>query len=208
MRVTLFGGTFDPPHLGHIAIATAAANAFHLDTVLFTPAGRQPLKPDGAMAPFADRLAMVQLACASDARFTVSTLDAPHPDGTPNYTVDTLAALRQQMPEARLFNLVGADSFLGMPRWHQSERLLELAEWIVVSRPGFSLDSLDDLHLTPSQLSRVRMLETIHEDVASTDLRQRLEAGDPCDDLLPAAISQYIHIHRLYRPPSHPERSE
>jgi nicotinate-nucleotide adenylyltransferase len=151
---------------------------------------------------------MVQLACASDARFTVSTLDAPHPDGTPNYTVDTLAALRQQMPEARLFNLVGADSFLGMHRWHQSERLLELAEWIVVSRPGFSLDSLDDLHLTPSQLSRVRMLETIHEDVASTDLRQRLEAGDPCDDLLPAAISQYIHIHRLYRPPSHPERSE
>ena len=201
MRVALFGGTFDPLHCGHLAIATAAANAFDLDEVLFAPAGRQPLKPDSTPAPFADRVAMLSLACLPDTRFAVSTLDAPHPDGTPNYTVQTLTALHQLLPGDTLFNLVGADSFLDLPRWHEPDLLLELAEWIVVSRPGFFLDDLSALHLTSDQRSRVHLLQTVHEDVAATDLRQRLEAGDPCADLLPAAVSQYILTHQLYRQP-------
>lgn len=199
MRIALFGGTFDPPHRGHLSIAAAAADAFRLDTVLFTPAGRQPLKPDAVPAPFADRIAMLSLASIPDPRFAVSNLDAPHTDGTPNYTVDTLAALHQLVPEAIVFNLVGADSFLNLPRWHQPERLLELAEWIVVSRPGFSLEDLSSLHLTPDQKTRIHLLQNVHEDVAATDLRHRLEAGDPCADLLPIEVSTYIREHRLYR---------
>jgi nicotinate-nucleotide adenylyltransferase len=199
MRVALFGGSFDPPHHGHIAIAVAAAEVFDLNQVLFAPVGRQPLKAVGAPASFADRLAMVELACRSDSRFAVSDLDAPRSDGTPNYTVQTLAALHEVMPEARLFNLVGADSFLNLPRWHEPERLLELAEWIVVSRPGFPLANLSALGLTQHQRGRVHLLQSVHEDVAATNLRERLEAGDPCADVLDPAVSAYIQAHALYR---------
>jgi nicotinate-nucleotide adenylyltransferase len=199
MRVALFGGSFDPPHHGHIAIATAAADVFDLDSVLFAPVGRQPLKPEGVPASFADRLAMVEFACRADSRFAVSDLDAPRSDGTPNYTVQTLATLHEAMPDARLFNLVGADSFLDLPRWHEPERLLELAEWIVVSRPGFPLANLSALGLTPLQRGRVHLLQTVHEDVAATNLRERLEAGDQCADVLDPAVSAYIRAHNLYR---------
>lgn len=199
MRVALFGGTFDPPHHGHIAIATAAADVFDLERVLFTPVGRQPLKPDGVPASFADRLAMVELACRVDPRFVVSDLDAPRDDGTPNYTVQTLAALQEALPDERLFSLVGADSFLNLPRWHEYKRLLELAEWIVVSRPGFPLANLAELNLTPLERSRIHLLQTVHEDVAATNLRERLEDGDPCADVLNPAVSAYIQAHHLYR---------
>ena len=199
MRVALFGGSFDPPHHGHIAIATAAADVFDLDSVYFTPVGRQPLKPDSVPATFADRLAMVELACKADSRFAVSDLDAPRSDGKPNYTVQTLATLHEAAPDARLFNLVGADSFLNLPRWHEPERLLELAEWIVVSRPGFPLADLSTLDLTPRQRGRVHLLQTVHEDVAATNLRERLEAGDSCADVLDPAVSAYIQAHHLYR---------
>jgi nicotinate-nucleotide adenylyltransferase len=198
MRVALFGGSFDPPHHGHIAIATAAADVFDLDSVLFAPVGLQPLKPDGGSAPFVDRLAMVELACGADSRFAVSDLDAPLPDGAPNYTVQTLATLQEAMPEARLFNLVGADSFLDLPQWREPDRLLELAEWIVVSRPGFPLAELSPLGLTPHLRGRVHLLQTIHEDVAATNLRERLEAGDLCTDVLSPAVSAYIQAHHLY----------
>lgn len=203
MRIALFGGTFDPPHLGHLAIAKAAADAFHLDLVLFAPAGRQPLKSHASPTSFDHRLAMVTLACAEDPRFIPSTIDAPRPDGQPNYTVDTLAQLRQQKPEDTLFNLVGADSFLSLPHWRDPIRLLDLAEWIVVSRPGSPLDlwhdDLSSLRLTPAQRARIHLLETIHEDISATHLRQRLHSGDPCADLLPSAVADYIQIHHLYR---------
>ena len=199
MRVALFGGSFDPPHHGHIAIATAAADVFDLDKIFFAPVGRQPLKPEGIPASFADRLAMLTIACRVDRRFDVSELDAPRSDGLPNYTVQTLAALHDAMRDARLFNLVGADSFLGFRRWHDPERLLELAEWIVVSRPGFPLADLSALALTPYQRGRVHLLQTVHEDVAATNLRERLEAGDRCTEVLDPAVSAYIEAHHLYR---------
>jgi nicotinate-nucleotide adenylyltransferase len=199
VRIALFGGTFDPPHHGHLSIAAAAADTFGLDTVLFAPVGRQPLKPEGAMAPFEDRLAMLSLACADDPRLDISRLDAPHADGSPNYTVNTLRALQRAVPDARLFNLVGADSFLDLPQWHEPDRLLELAEWIVVSRPGFSLDDLSKLKLKPEQQARVHLLDTVHVDVASTELRQRLGSGDPCVDVLSPAVVRYIQEHHLYR---------
>ena len=205
MRVALFGGTFDPIHRGHLALASAAASAFALDRVLFAPVGRQPLKAESPPATFADRLAMTMLAVASaaDPRFAVSSVDAPRPDGAPNYTVDTLAALAREAPAATLFVLTGADSFLSLRNWHSPDRLLELAEWIVVSRPDFPLKpeflTRPEFALTAAQRSRVHLLTTVHEDVSATELRQRLHAGDPCPGLLPAAVADYIQTHRLYR---------
>ena len=199
MRVALFGGTFDPPHRGHLAIASAAANAFALDNVLFAPVGRQPLKTKRGASAFADRVTMVELACAADVRFEISLVDAPREDKKPNYTVDALRTLRETMSNDTLFNLVGADSFLHVRQWREPERLLELAEWIVVSRPGFSLDGLDGMKLTTEEWARVHVLQGVEEEVSATDLRERLEAGACCTDVLPEAVAAYIERHSLYR---------
>jgi nicotinate-nucleotide adenylyltransferase len=204
MRVALFGGTFDPIHNGHLAVAAAAADAFALDRVLFAPTGRQPLKTRTAVASFPDRLAMVTLALAestSSAIFLPSSIDQPKPDAAPNYTVDTLSELAALHPGADLFAIAGADSFLTLRGWRSPDRLLELAQWIVVSRPGFPLTEpqLAPLALTPDQRTRVHLLTTVHEDVSATALRLRLRAGDPCTDLLPPAVSTYIATHHLYR---------
>ena len=206
MRIALFGGTFDPPHRGHIAIARAAADAFALDRVLFAPTSLQPLKLDTDPTPYATRLELVTAACQpglleSDPRFAPSNLDAPRADATPNYTVDTLAALASLHPHDTLFNLVGADSFLSLPHWRSPNRLLELAEWIVVTRPGYPLAEPDlaPLALTPAQLARVHILTGVAEDVSATDLRNRLHHGDPCLDLLPAPVATLINEDHLYR---------
>ena len=199
MRVALFGGSFDPPHRGHMALARAAADTFTLDLVFFTPAGRQPLKKESAGASYPQRIAMVELACAEDARFSVSALDAPREDGRPNYTVDTLARLRDLFPDAERFNLAGADSFLTLGRWREPVRMLELAEWIVVSRPGFPLVEPEGLLLDERQRGRIHLLDSVHENVAATDLRKRLRTGDSCTDLLPPPVSAYIRQQSLYR---------
>lgn len=150
MRLALFGGTFDPPHRGHLAIAEAAADAFSLDRVLFAPTGRQPLKQDRP-SPFSDRLAMVTAACQADRRFEPTDLDHPREDGRPNYTLTLLQALQQLHPEATLFNLAGADSFATLAHWHGAELLLDF-HWIVVSRPGYPLQPPPGLTLTASTL--------------------------------------------------------
>lgn len=201
-RIALFGGSFDPPHLGHIAIARAAADQFHLDQVLIAPAGLQPLKPGGASASFAQRLAMTALACEADARFRLTELDSPHPDGKPNYTAESLRRLVAEHPGATIFNLAGVDSFLTLAHWHEPQQVLALAEWIIVSRPGFPLGATapdpDGLALTNAQRARVHTLNTVHEEVSATRLRERLQDGDACTDLLPAAVSAYIVRHGLY----------
>ena len=200
MRLALFGGTFDPPHRGHIAIARAAADRFHLDQVLFAPAARQPHKLDAPTSSYADRLAMVTLACkdAADLRFLPSELDAPHPDDSPNYTVDTLTHLTALQPSATLFALIGADNFANLSKWREPDRLFTLAEWIVISRPGFPLPHPASLNLTPAQQGRVHLLADVHEDVSATDVRQRLQTGQPCKPLIPPTVLTYIRDHHLY----------
>jgi len=199
MRIAFYGGTFDPPHSGHLAVALAAAERFHLDRVLFAPVGRQPLKPAAPEADYESRLAMVALLCQANASFEASRLDAPREDGQPNYTVDALAALRASLEEdAALFCIVGADSFLDLRRWRDPERLLQLAEWIVVSRPGFSLDDLRPLALTHEQSSRVHLLTDVDEPVSSTVIREALHRGQQ-PAVLPASVAEYIRAHGLYR---------
>jgi nicotinate-nucleotide adenylyltransferase len=201
MRIALFGGSFDPIHRGHLAIAQAAADTFALDLILFAPAGRQPHKRGGSSASYDQRLEMVSLACAeaNPARFRVSTLDAPLVDGSPNYTVRTLELLASEYSRDRLFNLAGADTFESLAKWREPYRLLQLAEWIVVSRPGVALRLPLGMALSEAQKARVHLLDSIHEEVAATDLRRRLAQGDACDDLLPASVAAYIAEHGLYR---------
>ena len=141
---------------------------------------------------------MARLVCAADARFAASSIDAPHLDGSPNYTFETLESLRLEYPQARLFTIAGADSFLTLRQWSHPERLLRLAEWIVVSRPGFRLGEVESLGLTPEQRARVHLVETVHEDVSATELRQRLAEGASCAEWIPAGIASYIREHGLY----------
>jgi len=142
-RVAFFGGSFDPPHQGHLAIARAARDALRLDSVVFAPVGAQPLKPLGSSAGFDDRVAMTRLAIAKDAGFSVSLVDAPRIPAAPNYTIDSLIQLRGLLPPASdLYCLIGADSFLSMSRWHRAAEIPFVAPLIVAARPGQSLDDL------------------------------------------------------------------
>jgi nicotinate-nucleotide adenylyltransferase len=136
-RVAFFGGSFDPPHLGHLAVARAARTALGLDTVIFAPVGAQPLKPKGSIATFEDRVAMTRLAIGTDPGFAVSLADAPRQAGKPNFTFETLEALRRELPaDGALFCLMGADSFFGLREWHRAAEIPFVASLIVASRPG------------------------------------------------------------------------
>ena len=142
-RVAFFGGSFDPPHRGHLAVARAARVGLDLDEVLFAPVGAQPLKPLGSTASFEDRLAMTRLAIAGELGFSVSLADAPRADDVPNYTLETLLGLRSRLPPGSfLFLLMGADSFLGLRGWHRAAEIPFAAPLIVASRPGELLDDL------------------------------------------------------------------
>jgi len=216
MRIGYFGGSFDPPHRGHLAVAAAAAAAFALDQVLFVPASHQPLKPERPTAPYADRLALVELLCAEappSAHFTASALEAPLPGDPPHYTVDTLQHLRSTLaPADRLFVLVGADAFLQLPQWRSPARLLELADWIIVSRPRLHRSSLDParlealmdtLALTPAQRARIHLLSNLADPTSATALRKALAAQAPNPnpttiDGLPPTLLAYMRTHHLY----------
>jgi nicotinate-nucleotide adenylyltransferase len=142
-RVAFFGGSFDPPHMGHLAVARAARAALELDTVLFAPVGAQPLKPGGAAASFEDRLEMTRLAIAGEPGFEISVADAPKASAAPNYTLETLLALRAELPAGgTLFCLMGADAFVGLKEWHRAAEIPFVAPLIVASRPGQPLDGL------------------------------------------------------------------
>lgn len=149
-RVAFFGGSFDPPHLGHLAVARAARDAFRLDAVLFAPVGAQPLKHEGSTASFEHRLEMTRLAIAGERGFAVSLADAPRPlDGSrpprrpPNYTIDTLVGLHATLkPGCALYCLMGADSYFGLRRWHRAAEIPFVAPLIVAWRPGQPLEGL------------------------------------------------------------------
>ena len=142
-RVAYFGGSFDPPHLGHLAVARAARAALRLDVVLFAPVGAQPLKAQGATVGFEDRVAMTRLAIEDEPGMMLSLADAPKPGGARNYSVDTLTRLHAELPaQCTLFFLMGADSFLSLRRWHRAAEIPFVAPLIVASRPGQRLDDL------------------------------------------------------------------
>ena len=198
-RIGFLGGTFDPPHLGHLAVARAAAEAFSLDRVLIVPTGRQPLKPEGATASYDERLEMVRRLCEGETKLVASDRDRPRVDGRANYTIDTLRELKADMGEgAVVFVIVGADAFLGLGQWREPEELLAAAEWVVVTRPGVSLDRLDAVAVTEEQQARVHVLADVEEPVSATEIRERLREGRNCEELVPAGVLSYIYERHLY----------
>ncbi len=141
MRIAFFGGTFDPPHRGHMAIAKAAIERLGLDEVWMAPAGVQPLKRGVPHTPFTDRLAMVQLACEGEGKIVAAAIDAPRTDGSPNYTYDTLLRIREGLrPADRLFLLIGADSVETLPKWHRVRELFGVCTVVIAGRPGTALE--------------------------------------------------------------------
>lgn len=194
MRVGVLGGTFDPVHRGHLALARAALGELGLDEVLFVPAG-QPWRKEGRIvASAAHRLAMLRLALEGKPAFRVETLELERPG--PSYTADTLEALRDVRPDEELFFIAGEDALADLPNWVRPERILELATLAVARRadvPQVAGEILSGLR------ERVVWLKMPLLPVSATGIRDRVRRGLPVDDLVPPAVEAYIHEHGLYR---------
>lgn len=189
-RVGLLGGTFDPPHYGHLIAAQEVAWHLRLDRVLFMPAGQNPLKQGEPTSSAEDRSQMVQLAIAENPVFELSRADLDRPG--PSYTSDLLRALQDD--EQELFFIVGADILPELARWREPGEIVRLAQLAVVKRPGapppdkYVLDRPDRVH--PIDIPGVA--------IASRELRQRVRTGRPIRYLTPPAVEQYIAKHGLY----------
>jgi len=172
MNIGLFGGTFDPVHRGHLVVARAAAERFALKQVLFVPASHPPHKQAGPLTPFLHRYAMLALALSKDKDFIPSLLEAPQPGGKdrPSYTLDTVRRAKQELGKSgRLFVLIGIDAFQDIAKWHESVALLRAAEFIVASRPGWSLG--DVAAALPAELRPAKaVLKTFARGTATGDV--------------------------------------
>lgn len=219
MRVALFGGTFDPVHCGHLAIARAAAERFSLGRVYFVPADIPPHKSKQQLTDFQHRFAMLALATAEDKRFVPSLLDAP--TGRPNYSIDTVRRLKSQLKKSdQLFYLIGMDAFKDISTWHQVEQLLAECEFIVASRPGFSLaeigrvlpDKLRPKHEVVKAMAKqqpsgtislpgatIHLLSDVEERVSSTQVRRAAKRSvTQLARYVPRLVAEYIKKQRLY----------
>lgn len=187
MRLAIFGGTFDPVHTAHTRVAREAADRFRLDKVLFVPAAHPPHKPEGQTTPYEHRYRMVELACREDPRFEPSRLEEGE---SKSYTIHTLEKLKAQLaPGDELFFLIGADAFAEIDSWHRSRDVMALADFIVVSRPGYELRVPEG--------ARVHRLETLALPLSSSEIRRQLETTGTAEGLHPEVL-EYIRRHRLY----------
>lgn len=198
-RVGILGGTFDPIHYGHLALAENARAQLGLDEVRFVPAGDPPHKQGRLISPIADRLAMVELAIADNPAFCLSTIDVERPGLS--YSVETLRTLRRQLgAEAEIFFLIGADSLIELPSWRDPAALVELGHVVAVNRPGYPVVDLHDLEpAIPGAADRIMQITTPGVDVSATELRRRVFEGKPIRYLLPDAVREYIRRRGLYR---------
>ena len=238
MNIALFGGTFDPIHSGHLRAAKAAASKFGLAQVLFVPSAHPPHKHANRLTPFPHRFAMVALACARDPRFIPSLLEAPTRGSRPQYSVTTVERVKRSLAaKDRLFFLIGVDAFLDLPQWKNHRRLLDMVDFIVVSRPGFDARRIWSV-LPPAKTSKVgrespvraktrtsrpgletryaeveartwprlirlgqttlHILESVHVQVASRDIREALRARRRIAGLVPPVVEKYILKEGLY----------
>jgi nicotinate-nucleotide adenylyltransferase len=186
VRLGIYGGAFDPPHLGHLVAASDACGALGLDRLLWIPSAVHPLKP--VATPPALRLEMVRAAIHGDPRFAADDLELRR--SGPSYTVDTLRELREREPGAELFFVTGADNLADLPRWHRPDEIARLATLAVVSRAGDALPADPAYPAVPVAVTRV--------DVSSTEVRRRVAAGENIRYLVPDAVRAVIERERLY----------
>lgn len=200
-RIGILGGTFDPIHIGHLAIAEEARCALDLAQILFVPATQQPLKGLPGASPD-QRLKMVRLACATNPLFQPSDIELHRPP--PSYTVETLRLLRDAYgADADLWFLMGGDALNDLPRWHRADEILQLARIAVIERPG-ALPNIAALSTRLPHLSeRVRMIEGPSLEISSSEIRHRIATQRPVRYLVPDAVLAYIEAQLLYYDPTH-----
>lgn len=187
MKLGLFGGTFDPPHLGHFLAAVDAAEALALDRLVWVPAATQPLKAGEAVTEVSHRLEMTRLTVAGDPRFSVDAMEVER--GGLSFTIDTLRAFRERQSDVALFLLLGADAAALLPKWREPEAIRALAEVVVLTR--------GEVGLVPS--AGERMLATRRVDVSATEIRERVRLGRSIRGFVPDAVREYIAANGLYR---------
>lgn len=201
-RVGVFGGSFDPIHLGHLILAEIARETLSLDQVLFVPAYVAPHKRPGAAASEKDRLEMIHLAIAGNPTFAVSDVELSR--GGVSYTVDTLEALHSAHPSDEHYLLIGADNLPDLPRWYKPKRILELAHLAVAERPGFppaNFACLAEVEPSGDAGTNGRFVVPIPLiDISATTIRQRRAAGQTVRYLVPSAVLAYLESKALYLP--------
>ncbi len=190
MRLGLFGGRFDPVHLGHLLAAQGALEALQLDEVWFIPAKTPPHKP--AVAPPEARLELLELAVQGNPAFRASGLELERPGLS--YTVDTVLTVMRDRPDDTLFFLTGVDAAALLPTWHRAEELARLVHTAALARPGYTLGDLG-----PPFRGRVQTLNTRLCDVSSTEIRTRIRRRESVRYLVPEAVERYLDRTALYR---------
>jgi nicotinate-nucleotide adenylyltransferase len=213
--IAIFGGTFDPIHSGHWAVAEAAEQRFHLDAIYFVPSSRPPHKKRDELAAFSHRYAMVALAAAGHSKFIPSLAEAPPESGVAEtfYSIDTVRRFRREHPRDHIYFILGADSFLEITIWKSYQALLDSCDFIIASRPGFRLDALRQvipakmLGRSPAREpnaialreSMVHLLTAVSSEVSSTEIRRRRKRGASIHSLVPEGVEDYILKQALYR---------
>jgi nicotinate-nucleotide adenylyltransferase len=199
MKLGVLGGTFDPVHLGHLAVAEAARDALGLTEVVLIPAGQPPLKPPRLITPAAHRLAMLRLALADRPYLRVSAMEIERPG--PSYTVDTIAKLRQQYGrEDEIYFILGWGNLAELPKWREPARLIRMCYLVAVPRPGWPRPDVKALEAAlPGITGRVIFLDKPYLDISASAIRERVAKGLPFDHLVPRPVADYIEGHKLYR---------
>lgn len=201
MRIGVFGGSFDPPHNGHLLLAECCQSQAQLDRVRFTPAARQPLKPAGPHASDDQRIAMLELAIQDRPKFELSTIEIRR--GGTSYTADTLAAMHRATPDDELFFLLGADALIDFHRWVRPAEICRLATLLIVQRAGAASPDLLIDRQAPGIAGvdlRIQNVEMPATPISSTEIRRQIAADEPAwRDAVPKSVARYIDRNRLYR---------
>jgi len=196
--IGVFGGTFDPPHIGHLVLADEARSELQLTEVLWVVTGEPPHKPDQPLVAVEHRLKMVELTIQNDSAFGISRLEVDRPG--PHYAVDTLAELAKGRPDQKRAYVMGKDSLRDLPGWHSPEQFIELTHAIVIlNRPDVEAN-LEELEAQlPGLMDKVHFLDVPLVDIASRDIRNRVASGRAYEYLVPRPVADYIAEQDLYR---------
>jgi len=188
-RIGLFGGTFDPVHLGHLLVAQAAYEELSLSRLFFIPAAQSPFKADSTPAPAAARLRLLRLALAGQTEYEVDDQEIRR--GGTSFTIDTVGDYAVRYPGAELFYLIGADQVAQLDKWRAAEELARLVEFAVIPRSGAPT-------ISERPPFRLRVLQGFPVGISSSEIRTRVRAGLPIQPLVPAAVAEAIRNSRLY----------